>query len=65
MKSKISIIFFVIILFGLNSLQSIAQTDLVNDSRIWSKIQIDRKAPTIINESDYRWIPVDPKFQTF
>ena len=65
MKSKISIIFFVIILFGLNSLQSIAQTDLGNDSRIWSKIQIDRNVPTGVNESDYRWIPVEPKFQTY
>ena len=65
MKSKISIVFFVIILFGLNSLQNFAQSGLGADSRIWSKIQIDRNVPTGVNESDYRWIPVDPKYQTY
>mgnify|MGYP000026492615 FL=1 len=65
MKRIFATFFFVVFLFGLNMGSAFAQDVTGNDSRIWSKVQIDRNAPAITNESQYRWIPVDPKYQYY
>ena len=65
MKSILSTFFFVLALFGLNMNVAFAQDVTGNDSPIWSKVQIDRNAPAVTNESQYRWIPVEPKYQYY
>ncbi len=51
MKSKLSTFFFVVTAIVISATSAFAQGSLGNDSRIWSKVQIDRNAPTGINEA--------------
>jgi len=65
MRKRISTFSLLAFLY-LTCLNAFAQTVVGNadENKIWSKIVIDSKG-TITEESNYRWIPVQPKYEYY